>query len=338
MACPEIGNVGNLFEKWLRELGLCKQFKLAGEITLAPEAYKAALYLKRRIKSLGIERAFCAEAEALCYSGPRDEMRKIKYTPNSPMLLVGSRVNHKKAKYFAENYGYFLIDQTAIGHVVDYYERKATKDEKIKKLSLFDSLKKSAWAKELLKADFTEKEIEQNEKFIQSQIDAVMGFVSAAFILSSQGNVDTLVCGAGTQKVFYLFELPAIMANDKITSINGVPKEKFAKIYNSGAKDAVYQTYRAICESEIARLGELAHKKGKRSAEWRIWKEQRNFFRIDNKQRDVINVHKNIDALGKGKQSELISVFKNILAQKELVQPPANSNTPAVRLESCELG
>jgi len=121
-----------------------------------------------------------------------------------------------------------------------------------------------------------------------------MGLVSAAFIFTCEGNVDTLVSGASPTKVFYLFELPALMANDKITSINNVPKTEFLKIYNSDKQDAAYQTHRKICETEIDRLGILARRKGKRSPEWRIWQEQKEQFYADGKQQDLIRVCKNI--------------------------------------------
>lgn len=327
MARPHSDKAEILYEQWMEELGLCKGFRLAASLVLLPESYNAVLHYKRLIKRLGATQAFRGAFEALLYTGPRPHIDDT--LNNKSSLLITNRKNHSKAVYLADHYGYSLLERTPVGQAIEDYQRE-TIAGKTTKISLYTALEKTA-AKHASGA-------KNIKEIAQRQFDIVMGFVSAAFIFCCEGNVDTLVSGANPTKVFYLFELPALMANPKITSINGVPKTKFLETYDSGKTDATYQTYRMICTTEIDRLGILAHSKGKKSQEWKIWKEQKELFYADSKQRDVINVHKSIESFGKGKQRELITVFKNILAQKETIPPPpANSNGSAAPLKGCKL-
>lgn len=274
-----------MFEGWLNELGLCKQFKINAELILTSEAYTAALYYKKLMRRMGLKQSFRSALEALLYTGPRNPVNKTINNELKHSLIISNRGNHTKAIYFADTYGYSLLERTPMGRAIDDYQRKNL-NGKIQTLSLFDVLLKEA--KTFKK---TPKDI---RAIAQGQFDIVMGFVSAAFIFSCKGNVDTLVCGASPQKVFYMFELPALMANEKITSINNVPKDRFLKVYNSGKENAAQQTYSLICESEIARLGVLAQKKGKASKEWEIWEEQKKLFHVDTKQKQVVDVFKAI--------------------------------------------
>src|SRR6185312_686204 len=82
--------------------------------------------------------------------------------------------------------------------------------------------------------------------------NAVMAYASEVFMGVAKGDVETLVCGAALNGIFYTFELPALLKNPKVTSINGVDADRLRKIYFSGKPDAAYQTFRKVCQGELA--------------------------------------------------------------------------------------
>jgi hypothetical protein len=83
------------------------------------------------------------------------------------------------------------------------------------------------------------------------QADNVMAVVSRAFAESLSGEVETCVCGAGLDRVFYTIELPALMKNPKVTHINGVPMRFFRDVYSSAKPESHYRVFTMICEAEI---------------------------------------------------------------------------------------
>ncbi len=64
-------NTADFFESWFAELGLCHHFRIAAEMTMVPESYRAAIHYKKMIKKMGVKRAFRLASESLLYSGPR---------------------------------------------------------------------------------------------------------------------------------------------------------------------------------------------------------------------------------------------------------------------------
>lgn len=93
----------------------------------------------------------------------------------------------------------------------------------------------------------------------------VMTEVSALFIRTIHGEVETAVCGAARDRVFYEAEqkglcdrnafpkeaqvlVDELCANDDITKINGVDIKHFRKIHDSGDYEGVY---RLICLTEL---------------------------------------------------------------------------------------
>lgn len=220
VSAPAAYDAAQTLEELLKELGLRASFRLASTFLLLPETYSVAQEVKQFIKTLGIKKAFNFASVLLLYSGPRRTIIDF-------LQIDASAKNHNRAKNLAQPTLYTLIDHTKIGKELDGYKGKG----------LYGFL-------EILLSGKTSN--------IQEQADFVMGFVSVAMILAASGPVETLVCGADPSKVFLTYELPALMANTRITSINGVPADVFRKIYYSGKPDAVYRTFQKICHSEVA--------------------------------------------------------------------------------------
>ncbi|WP_013334898.1 hypothetical protein [Gloeothece verrucosa] len=88
-----------------------------------------------------------------------------------------------------------------------------------------------------------------------------LGRVSSwRFAKSASGDVKTFVCGARSDSVFRKIELPTLIRNKKVTSINGVDRKHFEKAFKqdpSGKK-----AYRMACLSELRQDRRLAQKTG----------------------------------------------------------------------------
>ena len=262
-------SVDQELETWLKELGLCDSFKLNSKLLLTPEAHLVTDEIKGWIGSLGIKKAFNLAGILMLYSGPR---RSIIYSILKATSVKHKR-NHARAISIVKNGDYSLLDQTRIG----------------KKLGQYNNLEDGIF-EHVQNVIITEKVdpdiIVKQKEIAQEQADIIMGFASAALIFASRGNVETIVSGAALNKVFYLFELPALMANKKIKRINGVKIDEFRKIYYSGDKDAAYQTFQKICESEV----ELLHKKAKacgmrkNALPWRRYNIQSQLWQAEKKE------------------------------------------------------
>ena len=63
----------------------------------------------------------------------------------------------------------------------------------------------------------------------QDMVAKVWGVASERMIRNAKGDVRTFVEGADPRSVFCRIELPNILANEKIITINGVDKYEFAK-------------------------------------------------------------------------------------------------------------
>jgi hypothetical protein len=99
-------------------------------------------------------------------------------------------------------------------------------------------------------------------------------------ILARKGKVETFICGADQSRVFMAYEIHALMFNEDITHINGIPAERFRKIYYSGDKDAVYKTYRKIAAAEAALSRSRMKTENKRKRMWakKDYHAQRKFY------------------------------------------------------------
>ncbi|MFM6051839.1 MAG: hypothetical protein ACKPA7_09400, partial [Sphaerospermopsis kisseleviana] len=72
---------------------------------------------------------------------------------------------------------------------------------------------------------------------------------SKRYAENARGHVNTFVMGAKANRVFRTTELPALVKNQKVKSINGVNRRIFEKAY---AKDP-NRAFRLICLSELRR-------------------------------------------------------------------------------------
>ena len=69
---------------------------------------------------------------------------------------------------------------------------------------------------------------------------------SRHFAANAQGNVDTYVIGAERQRTFRCYELPALLKNENVTSINGIDRKRLAQLNKTDAFDRV-------CQAELER-------------------------------------------------------------------------------------
>jgi len=78
-------------------------------------------------------------------------------------------------------------------------------------------------------AKLVELGFESSQTLNQEKVMTVWSEASRRFIAAASGNITAFVDGADPRSVFMTVELPNILKNDKITTINGVDKFKFAK-------------------------------------------------------------------------------------------------------------
>ena len=75
----------------------------------------------------------------------------------------------------------------------------------------------------------------------------VMAFVSLEFIKAAHGDVETAVCGADEANIFFRIELPALVENLNIKTINGISMDMVREFYIVSPCEA----FRLICLSEL---------------------------------------------------------------------------------------
>jgi hypothetical protein len=88
--------------------------------------------------------------------------------------------------------------------------------------------------------------------------DRLSRVASWRFAKSAHGDVKTFVCGARSDSVFRKTELPTIIRNKKVTSINGVNRKHFEKAFKqdpSGNK-----AYHMVCRAELRRDQHIGEK------------------------------------------------------------------------------
>ncbi len=64
------------------------------------------------------------------------------------------------------------------------------------------------------------------------EIADVWAIASKRFISSAQGEITAFVDNADPRSVFVRMELPTLLINEKIHTVNGIDKKKFAKQFN----------------------------------------------------------------------------------------------------------
>ena len=78
----------------------------------------------------------------------------------------------------------------------------------------------------LIKLGFDQSHIDNDQD--KEKVTKVWQLASRRFIESASGNITAFVDNADPRSVFRSEELPAILENDKITTINGIEKRLFA--------------------------------------------------------------------------------------------------------------
>lgn len=81
--------------------------------------------------------------------------------------------------------------------------------------------------------------------------EKVMRFASREFAKACYGHVETAVCGLGLDRVFFEVELPELVRNDRIKTINDIPMQRIRDIFNT---QGAYIAAREICKAELSLL------------------------------------------------------------------------------------
>ena len=74
-----------------------------------------------------------------------------------------------------------------------------------------------------------------------------MAFASREFIRAVSGDVETAVCGADEKGIFFTVELPELVDNKAINSVNGLPTDMVREVYALSP----YEAFRLICVAEL---------------------------------------------------------------------------------------
>lgn len=92
-----------------------------------------------------------------------------------------------------------------------------------------------------------------NLRFPKNQVESdklshrITTVASKRFAQNASGDVKTFVCGARPNSVFRKTELPSLLRNKKVTSINGIDRSTLAKMH----KDNPDRAFRAVCLAEL---------------------------------------------------------------------------------------
>lgn len=184
-----------------------------------PTAATVISELKKLIATHGVQ-AFETNGRVLLYSGPERWIRR----------LIAAAKNHERTLTQAWDKGFpplTFIDQTPAG----------------KKLNKYDGGQSVYAYFEGIYGELSDE--------APYHADKVMRFASREFAKACYGHVETAVCGAGLNRVFFEVELPELMRNDRVKTINDVPLQKIKDIYFT---QGAYVAYREICKAELDML------------------------------------------------------------------------------------
>lgn len=128
------------------------------------------------------------------------------------------RLNHEFAAHDCQNdYRLYLITDTEAGRVLDL----------LKTVGGFQNL-------------------------TDDQVKEIWDPASRRFAENAEGDVQTNVIDARTDWVFRDVELPALLANESVTSINGIPVDQLRIVNDDKTLDLDW-AYEKVCEAELAR-------------------------------------------------------------------------------------
>ncbi len=195
----------------------------------------------KELMALHGTKAFETNGHVQLYSGPEQFIKRA-------LTIINNRGRaFKQAEYNNAK----LIDQTPVGKHLDPY--KNGKDI----YAYFVDIYGARTPKSFYHAD------------------KVMRFTSHAFTKACYGHVETAVCGAGLNRIFFEVELPELVRNNRIETINDIPMQRIRDIYYT---QGAYIASREICKAELLLLqNRTATKKGKDFTSDR--KDRLKFFR-----------------------------------------------------------
>lgn len=195
-------------------------------VSPTPTAADVIIDVQSWINGLGVRAAFKVVGKLLLYSGPRKSIAAA---------YKGFDRNHARAKAKAASRSrrYTLIDYTEAG----------------KRLAKYHGGKSLYQYFEGIYGRATDS---AGNLIFEKQASAVWAYASEILMQVAKGDVETLICGASFDSISYVVEMPALLKNPKIKSINGVDADKLRKTFFSGQPDAAYETFRKLCQGELA--------------------------------------------------------------------------------------
>ncbi|MCL2469266.1 MAG: hypothetical protein FWF24_03435 [Alphaproteobacteria bacterium] len=190
------------------------------------------------------------------YSGPRKEaaVHVLGYSYETDR-------NHIRAKEIARITGATLIDDTNIS-------KEVLENVNDSGLNLYDYLKQQQEEHASQEPEDEAKPKDKTEFKIEA--DRVMRYASLHFVDSLHGRVDTSVCGAARDRVFFEVELPRL-GEETASLITGIAKARDIEIVNDGSimdirklfkHHAIETAYRLVCINEQDMLHRMAWKMG----------------------------------------------------------------------------
>ncbi len=284
-------NAADTMEELLKGLGLPVKFKLVSKLLLTRECVCAVRDAKEKIIELGgVQKIFGAATLQILFSGPQRSMAEKYCTLDESLTEKEARkkiflTHTERAQRYGRSQKHIILDKTKIGKW----------NNKYKDFGVYE---------------FIQEAFDGRTDASQLQTDFYMGFVSIAMILARKGKVETFICGADQARVFMAYEIHALMFNDDITHINGVPAERFRKIYYSGDKDAVYKTYRKIAAAEAALSRSRMKTESKRKRMWakKDYRAQRKFYWEERKEKIL-----------EAKRGDFIGAVRGVLSKKSKI-------------------
>lgn len=103
----------------------------------------------------------------------------------------------------------------------------------------------------------------------EEQADDIWSIASRRFAENAVGAVETCVVDAHPGRIFRATELPAFLSNERVETINGIPRADLCALHAEDQEAA----YRRICEAELAREQDRARttqdEQIKTRAEWK---------------------------------------------------------------------
>ncbi|MBM3120063.1 MAG: hypothetical protein FJ006_11070 [Chloroflexi bacterium] len=179
---------------------------------------------EKLIDFLGYD-AFAQEGLTLLYSGPQDEILKELFGRAAKQILSSrkNRSNARRAAVQAKKLSAVRIDDTRLGQ---------------------SSLALRLYA-------FFRARYADDPETGRAHADEVMGYLSRKFIRAVSGHVITAVCGAGQDRVFRATELPELVLNPRIQTVNGVAWHSIRNLFFSDPVAGPHKAFRLVCLSEL---------------------------------------------------------------------------------------